>query len=308
MELRQLRYFVAVAEELHFGRAAERLMIVQSAVSQQIGRLERELGVALFDRSARRVRLTAAGTAFLPGAREVLTAEERALELVGGFVAARERVLRLGTSRGMGVRLERVLETLERSTPGTRVELASAAPDERLRRVADREWDAAFVRGEWAAPHGVRQIPVWQEELLVALPARHPLAGKGPVDLARLARLPLHLTERRSNPPLVHLVLGACRDAGFEPLPGPPHSSLQDTLAALGAGVTGWTVVYAVHSHQLRGGQVAFLPVRSPAGAPGAGPGLCLPTVLAVHSAAAPERVRSLLEACREAARDDRDS
>ncbi|WP_331743211.1 LysR family transcriptional regulator [Kitasatospora sp. NBC_01300] len=308
MEFRQLRYFVAVAEELHFGRAAERLMIVQSAVSQQIGRLERELGVELFDRSGRRVRLTAAGAAFLSGAREVLAAEQRALGLVGGFVAEREAVLRIGTSRGMGVRLERVLAALERNAPGTRVELASAAPEERLRRVADREWDAAFVRGEVAAPQGVRLIPVWQEELVVALPARHPLAGADAVDLARLSALPLHLTERRNNPPLVDLVTAACRDAGFEPVPGPPHSSLQDTLAALGAGVAGWTVVYAAHAHQLRGGQVAFLPVRSPAGARSAEAMLSLPTVLAVHGAAAPERVRLLLEACREAARDDRDS
>ncbi|MEZ0094414.1 LysR family transcriptional regulator [Streptacidiphilus sp. EB129] len=174
MELRQLRYFVVVAEELHFGRAAARLMIVQSAVSQQIGRLERELGVTLFDRSSRRVRLTEAGTAFLPGAREVLAAERRARSAIGDFVTTREAVLRVGTSGGMGERLERVLEALERTAPGTRVELASAAPGERLRRVAEREWDAAFVRGVLEAPDGVRLIPVWQEELVVALSARHP--------------------------------------------------------------------------------------------------------------------------------------
>ncbi|MFD4393422.1 LysR substrate-binding domain-containing protein [Kitasatospora sp. NPDC058478] len=94
----------------------------------------------------------------------------------------------------MVVRLKRVLEALERNTPGTRVELASAAPEERLRRVAYREWDAAFVRGEVAAQQGVRLIPVWREELVVALQAR------------------------RNNPPLVDLVTAACRDAGFEPV------------------------------------------------------------------------------------------
>ncbi|GLY74137.1 LysR family transcriptional regulator [Actinoallomurus iriomotensis] len=305
MELRQLRYFVIVAEELHFGRAAERLTIVQSAVSQQIRRLERELGVALFDRSPRRVRLTEAGAAFLPEARAVLAAERRALATIGDFAAARRTVLRIGTSSGMGERLERVLEALERQAPGTRVELASAPPGERLRRVADAQWDAAFVRGVVEASEDVRRIPVWRDELVVSLPARHPLARGDAVDLAALADLPLYLTARRNNPSLVDLVMGACQDAGFEPVLGPSHSSLQDTLAALGAGLPGWTVLYAVHARRLRGGRVAFLPVRSPDGVADA---LSLPTVLAVRGAADPDRVRPLLAACQEAAADDHDS
>ncbi|NUR89491.1 MAG: LysR family transcriptional regulator, partial [Nonomuraea sp.] len=198
MELRQLRYFVAVAEELHFGRAAERLTIVQSAVSQQVARLERELGVELFDRSPRRVRLTAAGEAFLAPAREVLAAERRAVAAVGRFAAVRETVLRVGTSRGMGERLERVLERL---VGGVRMELLSAPPGERLRRVADGRWDAAFVRGALPAPEGVRLTPVWQDDLLVALPSRHPLATAPGIDLAELAGLPLYLVGRQENPP-----------------------------------------------------------------------------------------------------------
>lgn len=145
MELRQLKYFVTVAEELHFGRAAERLTIVQSAVSQQIVRLERELGVELFDRSPRHVRLTDAGAVFLPAARTVLDAERHALDTIGEYVDSRETVLRIGTSRGMGDRLTRVLEAL--TAGGHRVELVSVSPEERLRRVADRELDAAFLRG-----------------------------------------------------------------------------------------------------------------------------------------------------------------
>jgi DNA-binding transcriptional LysR family regulator len=307
MELRQLKYFVAVAEELHFGRAAERLMIVQSAVSQQIGRLERELGVELFDRSPRRVRLTGAGAAFLTAAREVLAAEQRALATIGDFVAARGSVLRIGTSRGMGERLERLLEALQRHA-GIRAELTTGAPEERLRRVAAAQWDAAFLRGVVDAPQGVRQIPVWQDELVVALPARHPLASADTIDLARLTDLPLYLTARRNNPPLVDLVLGACRKAGFEPVPGPTHSSLQDTLAALGAGMPGWTVLYAVYARQLRGARVVFRPVCSPSSAQTSGQRLSLPTVLAVQGIDALDRLRPLLDACREVARGDRDS
>ncbi|MCP2340608.1 LysR family transcriptional regulator [Actinomadura rupiterrae] len=289
MELRQLRYFVAVAEELHFGRAAERLTIVQSAVSQQIGRLERELGVALFDRSPRHVRLTEAGAVFLPAARAVLDAERHAADTIGAYVASRETVLRIGTSRGMGDRLTSILEALAASR--YRVELSASAPEERIRQVADRELDAAFVRGVADPPEGadVRLLPVWQDELLVALPARHPFADEESIDLARLADLPLIMTDRRANPALVELVVRACEDAGFTPVPGPPHSTLQDTLASLGAGTDGWTVVYSAAADQVRTTRVAFRPVRPP---------LSLPAVLVVP-ANPPARVSALIKAAR---------
>lgn len=291
MELRQVRYFVAVAEELHFGRAAERLVIVQSAVSQQIRRLERELGADLFDRSSRHVRLTEAGEAFLAPARRILAAEREAVAAVARLGIVREARLRLGTSTGLGAHLDRVLATLARTDPLLRFELSSGTADERLARVAAGELDAAFVRGVEEGPAGVRLLPVWRDELVVALPAGHPAARGERVPLAALAGLPLYLTGRRHNPPLVDLVTDACRDAGFEPVPGPAHSSLQDTLAALGAGVAGWTVVYAAHAEQLATTRVAFRPVE--------GPGLALPAALAVREGELPRRVRLLLDACR---------
>jgi DNA-binding transcriptional LysR family regulator len=304
MELRQLRYFVAVAEELHFGRAAERLTIVQSAVSQQIRRLERELGVELFDRSPRRVRLTEAGLRFLPAAREVLAAERAALGSVADYAAGRGGTLRVGTSAGMGARLERVLSEFARLAPGSRIELHSARTRVRLGNVASGELDAAFVRGVEESPDdGVRLIPVWQDALVVALPADHPAATAGEVELRDLAALPLSLIERVGNPPLVDLVVGACRDAGFEPVPGPSRTTLQDTLASLGAGTPGWTVLYAAHARQLATGSVKFLPVRAARG------GLSMTTSVAVRrEAAATGRFRALFEACRAAGRDDLDS
>ncbi|MBB5119725.1 LysR family transcriptional regulator [Streptomyces eurocidicus] len=289
MELRQLRYFVTVAEELHFGRAAERLHIVQSAVSQQVRRLERELGVEFFDRSPRHVRLTPAGERFLPEARSVLAAEARARAVAAELTGARGATLRLGTSTGLGDHLDRVLESLARRAPDLGVELLSAPARSRLDQVAAGGLDAAFVRAPEEHP-GVRLIPVWQDQLVVALPARHPLASAPDVALADLAGLPLRLTDRRNNPPLVDLVVSACRDAGFAPVPGPPSSSLQNTLAAIGAASPMWTVVYASHARQLRTGKVAFRPVR--------GEGLSLPTALAVHPSSPPAALGALLAAC----------
>ncbi|MFJ9611611.1 LysR substrate-binding domain-containing protein [Kitasatospora sp. NPDC101176] len=287
MELRQLRCFVAVAEELHFGRAAERLLLGQPAVSQQVRRLERELKVELFDRSPRYVRLTPAGERFLPAARDVLSAEGAARALAADLAAP--AVLRLGTVTGLGERLDRILDAYQLRAPRVRVELHAAPVRDRLARLADGRLDAAFVRG--AVPDDspdLRFLPGWQDELVIALPARHPLAGQPVVELAELADLPLRMTERRNHPALVDLVTEACARAGFRPVPGPAHTTFQDTLAAIGTGAPMWTVVYAANARMTNARRVVFRPCRTP---------LSLPTSVAVRRSAPLPRL--LLEACR---------
>jgi DNA-binding transcriptional LysR family regulator len=283
MELRQLAYFVTVAEELHFGRAAERLHIVQSAVSQQIQRLERELGAELFDRTPRRVRLTTAGERLLPEARTVLAAADRARAAV-----APPPGLRIGTSTGLGAHLDRVLAAFARRAPDVPVELFSLPAAERLAQVAGGRLDAAFVRAVEPVP-GVRVLPLWADPLVAALPATHPLARRPEIGVEELAGLPLTLTQRRNNPALVDLVVGACHRAGFEPSPGPVSGSLQDTLATIGTRPL-WTVVYAAHARVLHSPRVAFVPFRAP--------GLALSTCLAVSDSATPPHLDTLLLAC----------
>jgi DNA-binding transcriptional LysR family regulator len=263
VELRQLRYFVTVAEELHFGRAAERLHIVQPAVSQQIRRLERELGVELFDRSPRRVLLTEAGQRFLPEARNVLAAQERARAAVAGLGSRRGGTLRLGTSDGLGDRLDRVLDEFARLAPKVDVELVAGATKARLDRVRAGQLDATFVRGVADSPQLLVE-PVWTDEVLVVLPASSPLADADTVTLAELAALPLRLTERQRNPPLYDLVIGACRDAGFTPVLGPAFTTMQDTIATIGVGAPSWTVLYDSHARVLPAPRVAFRPLREP--------------------------------------------
>ncbi|MCX4748213.1 LysR substrate-binding domain-containing protein [Kitasatospora sp. NBC_01287] len=291
MELRQLRYFVTVAEELHFGRAAERLLIGQPAVSQQIRRLERELKVELFDRTPRLVRLTPAGDAFLPAARGVLAAEDAARAVAADLAAGRVGSFRLGTITGLGQRLDRILDAFERQAPGLRVELVALPVKERLAQLADGRLDAAFVRGA-ARPDtpDIRQLPLWQDELMAAVPARHPLATQAELALSELATLPLRLTERRNNPALVDLVLNACQAEGFEPIPGPTSGNLQDTLAAIGTGTPMWTVVYGGNARIMRVPRVAFVPFRSP--------GLRLPVALTLRQGPSTPGLDLLRSAC----------
>jgi len=291
VELRQLRYFVTVAEELHFGRAAERLLIVQPAVSQQVRRLERELGVALFDRSARHVRLTEAGERLLPEARATLAAAQRARASVASLAAGAGRTtVRIGTSEGLGDHLDRVLGALARSSPELAVELSYDRTQARLDRVRGGGLDATFVRGIPTSPE-LRMIPVWEDRILAALPAGHPLADRDTVPLDELAPLTLRLAERAANPPLFDQVVTACHDAGREPRMGPPASSLQNTLALIGAGEESWTPVYEPHTRLLRTARVEFRPTR---------PTLAMTTYLAVPRDSRPAWLSPLVRACRD--------
>jgi DNA-binding transcriptional LysR family regulator len=289
MELRQLHYFVVLAEELHFGRAADRLHIVQPAVSQQLRRLEAELGVTLVDRSTRRVVLTPAGQDFLPEARAALAAAQRARDVVAAPSPAGGGPLRLGTSSGLGERLPRLLEVL-----GRPVELVRVPVPERLRQVADGTLDAALLRGVTSHP-GLRLEPVWTDGIVAAVPARHPLAAKPRIALGALRDLPLRLPPREANPPLVDLVCGACRAAGFEPRLTAAMND-QDMLAAIATGPPSWTVYY--------GSQAALL-ASAPVGVAFralADPPLEIATVLAMPVGPGPPASRELLAACRAAA------
>src|SRR3569833_354001 len=262
VELRQLRYFVTVAEELHFGRAAERLHIVQPAVSQQIRRLERALGVTLFARSTRSVALTEAGQRVLPHALAVLAAADRAADSVSEFRSAGPLV-RLGTSEGLGDRLDALLTAFARLAPSASLELVHAPTSQRLQRVRDGSLSATIVRGSWPSS-GLDFTPLWMDEVLVALPASRPLASSSEVAFASLASLPARLSSPSRNQPLYDLVVSCCREAGFEPVLGKEFTTAQDTLGTLGFGRPHWTVFYRAHANLLPIPGVVFRPLVEP--------------------------------------------
>jgi DNA-binding transcriptional LysR family regulator len=187
MELRQLRSFVVLAEELHFRRAAERLGFAQPSLSQQLRRLEASLGVRLLERDRRRVALTPAGTALLEEAREVLAAADRAIDAARGAAAGERGRLRLNLTRSLtGGLAGEIVERFRAQHPGVELELDVGTST--LNAVALREdiIDVAFVRPP-LVDGGLEVLELGREPMVCVVPTRHPLARRRtirPEDLA----------------------------------------------------------------------------------------------------------------------------
>jgi DNA-binding transcriptional LysR family regulator len=188
MELQHLRYVVAVAETKSFTRAAERCLVAQSALSHQIARLERELGARLFDRTSRRVRLTHAGEAFLPAARQCLDAAERAAAEVAAAVGEVRGRLAVGVIPTVAaVDVPVVLREFHRRHPSVRVGLRVGGSDDLAEQVRQGRLDAAFLGlRETIAPHGVRSRVLARDRLVAVVAPGHPLSGESRVDLRGL--------------------------------------------------------------------------------------------------------------------------
>jgi len=221
VELRHLRYFIAVAEEGHVTRAAARLGLQQPPLSQQLRALETELGVALFTRLPRGMQMTPAGRAFLLEARAVLSAAERAA--AQAVMAARgqsgEIVVGLTTSAILHPLLPAIMGAYRRAYPDVLLRPHEGNAADLTDALSGGSVHAAFVRAVVARPVGVTFIKLLEEELLVALPAGHRLAARGdaPVALRELAGEGFILVRRQSAPGMYADVVEACRTAGFEP-------------------------------------------------------------------------------------------
>jgi len=189
IELRQLRYFVAVAEELHFGRAAERLHMSQSPLSRAIRELERDLGAVLFVRTTRRVELTEAGAVLLAGSRRALAELDGALADARRFAQADRGVLGVGYGPFSADTASLIAEAVKTELPGLEVRLEEEVTSESLRRVGARELAAAVVLESPAAArrHGVRVDTLRDEPLLAALPTSHRYADGPAIPVAAFA-------------------------------------------------------------------------------------------------------------------------
>ena len=201
MELRQLRYFVGVAEELHFGRAAERLYISTPTLSQQIKQLEREVGTSLLIRHSRGVELTPAGQVFLARARETIQAAGLALNDTRRAAGLDEPILRLGLLNGIPGWLPAALEQLaaDRFPAGT-VTLEAGTTTDQLRMLGAGEIDLGLVRAPVTLPPAMTSEQLADEELGVLLTATHPLAAEPELTLDDLAGLELIWIPRAAAP------------------------------------------------------------------------------------------------------------
>ena len=217
MELRHLRYFVAVAEELHFRRAAERLYIAQPAVSEQVRKLEQELGVRLFDRNQRRVSLTVAGNALLEEARHVLRHAEAAQEAARTAGDRASMSLRIGhLADSLPTSVVRALRQLSGLAPSVRVELKTGPAMRLVEDLRAHRLDAAVV----ALPvptSGLRSTVIEEQRAVAVLPATHPSAGESSIDLERVAPERIVTLPRDVNAPFHDAVVALCHRAGLSP-------------------------------------------------------------------------------------------
>jgi DNA-binding transcriptional LysR family regulator len=242
VEVRQLRCFVAVAEELHFGRAAERLHVAQPAVSQQVGRLERELGVRLLERTSRRVALTGDGRRLLDEARAALSAVDRVRAVAADLAAGRAAVLRVGTTPGVGPRLSLAAAKLRADVPDLSLTLVDGTTAAHVAALRAGELDIALVRGA-VGVRDLQAVQVWSEPLQVLLPAAHPAASGSAVSISALADLTLRLPDRGIDPALHDALQAACHAAGILPSTGRPVRSLEDAAVEIGMSSGDATVV-----------------------------------------------------------------
>jgi DNA-binding transcriptional LysR family regulator len=218
MELRQLRYFIAVAEELHFRRAAERLHISQPPLSQQIRALEDELGFVLLTRTRRRVQLTPAGEAFLRDARIVLAELEGAVATARRVDAGQTGRLRVGfVGSALLSIVPGTVERFRASRPGVAIELRERSTVDQLRAVGAGVIDVGLVRPPIDDDGELRAETVLRERTVAALPAGHPLARLGRVSLGRLAAEPLVLFPRDQAPGFHDLLIAALASTGAGP-------------------------------------------------------------------------------------------
>ena len=262
MELRHLRYFVTLAETLHFGQAAAKLQIAQPSLSHQIQQLESELQAMLLRRTKRRVELTEAGRIFLDEARDILARSDRAAVVTRRAGQGDAVKLRVGVGYCMDhVNATKTVGLFDRAHDHVHVELHTMAVGPQIDALKNGQLDIGFVRPRVNDAALTGEV-LLREPFVAALPARHRLARKKSVALSALAEESFVLPPRQTVPVYHDLVLRACREAGF--IPNAPHEAdhvlLMLGMVAAGAGIA----LVPASARQVEQAGVAYATLRPP--------------------------------------------
>jgi DNA-binding transcriptional LysR family regulator len=264
MELRKLRYFVVLAEELHFGRAAQRLHITQPPLSMAIHALEQELGVALFTRAPRRVTLTHAGSAFLEQARNLLARADDAVELARAAARGEVGRLRIGFMSGtIYTLLPGLLREFAARFPAVRLELRELAMPVQLAQLRGGEIDVGLVRPP-VEDAALDAETVLAEPLVVALPRGHRLARLRRIPMRRLAQEPFVMFQRQPGLVMHHLVLRFCLQHGFSPRVAQEVAQSHAVVGLVSAGIGIALVPASIAGTRMRGVEYRPLLDKSP--------------------------------------------
>jgi len=263
MELRQLRYFVAVAEELHFRRAAERLHIAQPPLSLTIRTLEEELGAKLFERAKRRVTLTAAGRTLLEEARAILehvARTERKVAHVASGGADRLEIGFLGAAM-FGDVMSPLLARFHQAWPNVPLMLEQMSTEAQLEALCEGRLDIGFARppNPELLPPGIVARRVQHEQLLVALSSDHPLARRGRIEIAALKNEPFVIPTRHLSPGIHDKVRELCAHAGFSPRVVMEVHQVTTVISLAAAGIGVAVVVAGVRRASIPG--LAFVEI-----------------------------------------------
>ena len=260
VELRHLRYFVAVCESLHFGRAAARLQIAQPSLSHQIRQLETQLQALLLLRTKRRVELTEAGRLFLQEAREILARADHAAVIARRASRGEVGTLRVAAANWIDpVRVLEAVRSFNAENAAIQVELQTMSISLQVVALRDERLDVGFVRPPIDEPSLMSEM-LLREPFVVALSADHRLAGTNRIALSSLADEPFVFIRRDTVPIFYDLVLKMCRDAGF--VPNVPHEAdhPQMVLGLVAAGM-GISLVPA-SARQAKPRRVVLRPLR----------------------------------------------
>lgn len=240
MELRHLRYFVTVAEELHFGRAAERLQMTQPALSKQIAGLEKELAVELLARTKRKVKLTTAGQVLFDEAKQLLSQVDEAIRLVKRTANGEEGTLTIGfTATATSTVLPALVRRFRDRCPNVELTMLELCTEAQVNALNEHKIDLAFLHPP-IDERGLKLLPLLEEDFVAVLPKQHSLLAHERIPLAALANESFIIHPRQEGPVLYDGFVRLCQQSGFQPHIVKEARSLQSRvcLAAAGLGIT----------------------------------------------------------------------